>query len=161
MRRTSPWTLVVAGVLGIGVGFAVDQALTAAGRATFTPHAMLPVFLVLLGAACLALALPVRRAVRGGAGARPLDPFRTLRIAMLAKASSIVGAAIGGVGAGLSVFVATRPAPPSLGSIAPTLATALAGVVLVAAAMIAERACMIREDDDDEHPRRDGAEPGR
>ncbi len=156
MTRTSPATLAIAAVLGAGVGFLIDQVLTASGRATFTPVIALPLLLALLGALVLALAIPVRRATRGTAAA-PLDPFRAVRIAMLAKASSLVGAAMGGVSVGLAVFLLTRPVIPSVGSFGTIIATILACVVLVAAALVAENLCTIRKDDDDDEPESGGA----
>lgn len=64
MTRTSPLALIVAAVLGGGVGFLVDHLLTLSGRPTFSPAVGLPILLVLLGAITLALAWPVRRSVR-------------------------------------------------------------------------------------------------
>lgn len=157
MRRTRPSALVGAAVLGAGVGFLVDQVLTASGRPTFTPQVTLPILLVLLGATALALAIPIRRATRGKPGVR-IDPFRAVRIAMLAKASSIVGAAIGGIAVGLLVFLLTRPVVPSIESMATVIATIVAGAALTVAALVAEHLCTIRKDDDDEHPGAD--EPG-
>ena len=116
MKRTGPAVLVVAAAIGVAAGFVLDQALTSAGRATFTPAVSLPIFLVLLGAIVVALALPIRRATRGTA-AMPVNPFWALRIAMLAKASSIVGAAVAGLAGGLALFLLTRPVPPSIGSL--------------------------------------------
>ena len=164
MKRTSPLVLVSAAVLGALVGFLFDHLLTVSGRPTFTPFISLPIMLLLLGALVVVLALPIRRAIRGprGDGAvatgsqpasgPPVNPFRALRIAILAKASSIVGAAIGGAGAGLALYLLTRPVPPPLGSITAVVATAVAGAILVAAALVAENMCIIRKDDDDEPP---------
>ena len=151
MKRTSPAVLIIAAVLGIGVGFVIDQLLTSTGNATFTPMITLPVLLALLGALALALAIPIRRATRGPAGA-PVDPFRAVRVAMLAKAASIVGAAVGGIAVGLLLFLVTRPVSPSVGSMGTIIATIVACVALVVAALIAENLCTIRKDDDDEHP---------
>ena len=67
MKRTGAGILILAAALGIAAGFLLDQALTAAGRATFTPSVTLPILLVLLGAIAVALALPIRRATRGHA----------------------------------------------------------------------------------------------
>ena len=154
MKRTGPASLVVAAVLGLGTGYLIDQTLTATGRPTFTPSLMLPVLLVVLGAILIALAVPISRATRGGAGhtARPVNPFQAVRIAMLAKASSITGAAVTGFAGGLGAFVATRPADPSLGSVTTILAAAIGGAILVATALVAEQLCTIRKDDDDEPP---------
>lgn len=157
MRRTGPGILIVAAVIGVAAGFALDQALTSAGRATFTPAVSLPIFLVLLGSITVALALPIRRATRGPVAA-PVNPFWALRIAILAKASSIVGAAVAGLAGGLALFLLTRPVPPSIGSMGAVIATAICGAALVAAGLYAEHLCTIRKDDDDEQP--GGEDPG-
>jgi len=151
VKRTGPGILIIAAAIGVAAGFVLDQALTAAGRATFTPAVSLPIFLVLLGAVVVALALPIRRATRGTV-ATPVNPFWALRIAMLAKASSIVGAVVAGLGVGLSLFLLTRPVPPSVGSLGAVIATAVCGAALVAAGLYAEHLCTIRKDDDDEQP---------
>lgn len=157
MRRTSALVLVVVAVIAGGGGFLVDQLLTGAGSPTFTPSGVLPIILVALAAAVVAAALPVRRATVGAAA--PIDPFRALRIAMLAKASSIVGAVVAGFSGGLLLYVLTRPVLPSLGSTGAVIAALLSGAVLVAAALFAEYLCTIRkDDDDDEQPEPD--EPG-
>ncbi|MBU4464897.1 MAG: DUF3180 domain-containing protein [Actinobacteria bacterium] len=157
MKRTGAGILMVAAVLGVGVGFLTDQLLTGAGRPTFTPAVTLPILLVLLGALVIALAIPIRRATRGTVTA-PVNPFRALRVAMLAKASSIVGAALGGFGLGLALYLATRAVSPSLGSWGAIIATAVCGAILVAAGLVAEHLCTIRKDDDDQHPGSD--DPG-
>ncbi|MFE7845341.1 DUF3180 domain-containing protein [Microbacterium sp. NPDC057407] len=150
MKRTGPAVLIVAAGLGAAVGFLVDQLLTSAGRPTFTPMWSLPILLLLVGAAVVALAVPIRRSTRGSG--RGVNPFRAVRVAMLAKAASIVGAAIGGLAVGLLLFLTSRPVTPSLGSMATVIATAVCGALLVAAALVAEHLCTIRKDDDDEQP---------
>jgi hypothetical protein len=157
VKRTGAGLLLLVGAGGIVVGFLVDQLLTAAGRPTFTPSFMLPVLLVLLGAVTVALAVPIRRAT-AGEGTGRVDPFRALRIAMLARASSIVGAGVAGVAAGLTVFLVTRPVAPSLGSTGAVIAATVGGLLLVAAGLVAEHLCTIRKDDDDDQP--GPAEPG-
>ena len=151
MKRTGAGVLLVAAAIGVAVGFAVDQALTATGRPTFTPVVSLPILLVLLGVVVVGLAIPIRRATHGTKRVK-VDPFRAVRIAMLAKASSIVGAAVGGMGGGMWIFLATRPVTPSLGSLGTVIATTVCGAVLVAAGLVAEHLCTIRKDDDDEQP---------
>lgn len=151
MRRTSAASLIVVAVLGVGAGFLIDNALTASGRATFTPAASLPILFLALAGAVLLFALPIRRAIRGQSPT-PLDPFRAVRVAMLAKASSIVGAAMAGGALGLALFLVTRPVPPPVGSMTSIIATAVCAAVLVATALVAENMCIIRKDDDDEPP---------
>lgn len=161
MRRTGPVPLLSAAVIGVVAGFLIDQLLTAGGQPTFTPSLMLPVLLVLLGTILVALALPIRRATSGAApttATRPVDPFYAVRIAMLARASSLVGALVVGVAVGLLAFVLTRPVLPSLGSVSAVIAAAAGGIVLVVAALVAEHLCTIRKDDDDEQP--GPADPG-
>lgn len=158
MKRTSASALLIAAALGVLVGFGVDQLLTGAGRATFTPSLLLPVLLVLLAAANVLFALPIRRAITGR-GDGPVDPFRAVRVAMLAKASSLVGAVVAGLAAGLLVFLLTRPVIP-VGSMTAVITALVGGVVLLAAALVAEHLCTIRKDDDDEHPGSPPPEPG-
>lgn len=150
MKRTGPAVIIVSAALGAAAGFLLDQLLTSAGRPTFTPMLTLPILLVLLGATVVALAVPIRRSTHGS-GAR-VNPFRAVRIAMLAKAASIVGAAIGGLALGLLIFLTSRPVTPSIGSMATVIATAVCGALLVAAALVAEHLCTIRKDHDDEQP---------
>lgn len=156
MKRTGAATLVVAAVLGGAAGFLLDQLYTANGRATFTPTLSLPILLVLIGAVVVLLALPIRRATRHPEGPR-VNPFRALRIAMLAKASSIVGAVAAGLALGLIAFLLTRPVTPSIGSMGEIIATLIAGAALVVAGLVAEHLCTIRKDDDDPHPGLDDA----
>lgn len=151
MRRTSSVAVAVAAVLGAGAGFLLDQLLTAAGRPTFVPAFTLPLLLLVVGVIVVALAIPIRRATRGTSAA-PVDPFRALRIAMLAKASTLLGAAAAGLGVGLVAFALTRPVMPSVGSVGAIIATAVCGAVLVVAGLVAEQLCTIRKDDDDDDP---------
>lgn len=148
MRRTGPGVLLIAAVIGLVVGFGVDQLLVASGRPTFTPMITLPVVLVGLGVIVLALAVPIYRASRGHTKA-PINPFRAVRIAMLAKASSIVGAALGGAALGLLLYVLSRPTEHDPSVVAMLIATAVCGVLLIVAALVAEHLCTIRKDDDD------------
>lgn len=158
MRRTTASILVAAAIVGGAVGFLVDMMLTSMGRSTFAPAASLPILFVLLGAIVVVLAVPVFRASRGRSG-RPVDPFRALRIAVLAKASSLLGAAATGFALGLLTFVLTRPVSPSIGSLGSIIATAVCGALLVVAGLVAEQLCTLRKDDDDEHPGSSGERP--
>lgn len=158
MRRTSAGLLVILAAVGAAVGFLLDQLLTAMGRATFTPSIFLPVLLVLIAAASLAVAWPVRRSMRTGIR---IDPFRALRAATLARASSLLGALLAGVGAGLLGFLLTRPIDPPVGSTVAMIALIAGAVVLVIAALVAEQFCTLPKDPDDSEPRERAPEPGR
>ena len=157
MRRTSLGVLVLLVLLGTGVGYLLDHMLTAGGRSTFTPSLLLPVLLLLIAVAALGVAWPVRHSVRTGTR---IDPFRARRAATLARASSLVGAIMAGFGAGLLVFLLSRPIDPPVGSTVAMLALIASAVVLVIAALIAEQFCTLPKDPDDSEPRDLTPEPG-
>lgn len=146
MKRTSPGVLAVLALLAAGAGFGLDQLLTASGRPTFTPSVFLPVLLVLLAVAVLALAWPVRRSVRGG---KRVDPFQALRASTLARASSLLGAILAGFAIGLLAFLSTRPVPAPVGSTVAMVALVIGAVVLMGAALVAEQFCTLPKDPDD------------
>lgn len=151
MRRTSAVVLILLAVAGGGVGYLVDHLLTVGGRATFAPSGFLPVLLLLLAAAVLALAWPVRRSVRGQSRTR-IDPFRATRAATLARASSLLGAIMTGFGSGLLVFLLSRPVGPQVGSVVAMAALVASSLVLVVAALVAEQFCTLPKDPDDRQP---------
>ena len=110
----------------------------------------LPILFVVLSAVLIGFAVPIARAKRGTSRAR-VNPFRAMRVALLAQASSLVGALSGGFAVGLGAYLVTRPISPQLGSLGAVVATIAAGLILVGAALVAENLCTIRKDDDDEH----------
>ncbi|MBP2436387.1 DUF3180 domain-containing protein [Microbacterium amylolyticum] len=156
MTRTSPITLIACAIFGVASGFVIDLVLTQRGHATFLPSVMLPILLLVLGVSVFALGLRLRRAVLAPNAPR-LNPFRAVRIAVLAKASSMVGAIIGGSALGMVAFLLTRPVTPPLGSMTTVIATAIGGGVLVVLAVIAEHLCTLPKDPDERQP---DAEPG-
>ena len=157
MKRTSIGLLVLLAVLAAGGGFDLDHKLTAMGRTTFTPSLLLPVLLLLIGAASLGVAWPVRASVRNGVR---IDPFRATRAVTLARASSLVGAIMAGFGAGLLAFLLSRPIDPPVGSTVAMLALIGSAVVLAVAALIAEQFCILPKDPDDSEPRDRAGDPG-
>ncbi|MFJ2370823.1 DUF3180 family protein [Microbacterium sp. NPDC087665] len=157
MRRTSAGVLVGLAAIGAGAGFLLDQLLTSTGRATFTPSLFLPVLLILIAAASVGVAWPVRRSVRSRIR---IDPFRALRAATLARASSLLGALLAGFGVGLLLFLLTRPIDPPVGSTVAMAALIVGALVLVAAALVAEQFCTLPKDPDDSEPREPAPEPG-
>ncbi|WP_311244755.1 DUF3180 domain-containing protein [Microbacterium sp. WCS2018Hpa-23] len=157
MKRTSVGLLVVLALLAGAAGYVLDHMLTAMGRTTFTPSLLLPVLLLLIAAASLGVAWPVRSSVRQGIR---IDPFRATRAVTLARASSLVGAIMAGVGAGLLVFLLSRPVDPPVGSTVAMLALIGSAIVLVVAALIAEQFCILPKDPDDSEPRDRAGDPG-
>ncbi|WP_194762708.1 DUF3180 domain-containing protein [Microbacterium sp. UFMG61] len=157
MKRTSVALLAVLALLAAAGGFLLDHMLTAMGRTTFTPSLLLPLLLLLIAAASLGVAWPVRTSVRNG---RRIDPFRATRAVTLARASSLVGAIMAGFGAGLLVFLLSRPIDPPVGSTVAMLALIGSAVVLAIAALIAEQFCTLPKDPDDSEPTDRAGDPG-
>jgi hypothetical protein len=146
MKHTRPATVVILAVVGLAAGFVLEVALAAAGQPVMIPPFTLPITLVAAGAIVVALAVPIRRAIRGTARSR-IDPFRAMRVVVLAKASSLVGGLIAGFGAGVVMFLLTRPVVAEVGSIWPGVAAALSGLVLLVAGIVAERLCTLPPDE--------------
>ena len=90
MRRTGPAALIALGLIGVGIGYLLEIGLVAAGAAMLIPPISLSITLVAIGVIVVLLAIPIRRAVRSKVKVH-VDPFRAMRIAVLAKACSLVG----------------------------------------------------------------------
>ncbi|KZX20293.1 DUF3180 domain-containing protein [Rathayibacter tanaceti] len=148
MRRTRISTLLGLGLAGAVVGFLLDLAIAAAGRPVIIPPLTVPVTLVVVGAVVLGFAIPIHRATTG-AVRRPIDPFRAMRVVVLAKASSHVGALLLGASGGVLVYLLSR-AIPSLGSVWQDVATIVGALVLLVAGLVAEHLCTIPPSDDDD-----------
>jgi hypothetical protein len=128
VRRTRPLDLLVPLIL---VGVIVWAVLPSAYDSLPPLSWFLPVPLALLGVAELIAARRVRGAVRHEPWARPMTAIAIARCVALGKASSIVGAAVGGGTIGLLVRLL-----PDAGQI-----RAVAHDVEVAAALLA--ACVL------------------
>lgn len=148
MRHTKAVTIVVFGIVGLAVGFVLEVALASAGQPVLIPPYTLTITLVAAAAIVVALALPIRRAIRGTATSR-IDPFRAMRVVVLAKASSLVGSLMAGFGVGVVAFLLTRPVVADVGSLWPGIAAALSGLVLAVAGLVAERLCTLPPDEPD------------
>ncbi|WP_144794653.1 DUF3180 domain-containing protein [Microbacterium paludicola] len=151
MKRTSPLVLILLALAGGGIGYLIDHLLTASGRATFSPSGFLPLLLLLLATACLVLAWPVRRSLRDPSRGR-IDPFRAMRAATFARASSLLGAIMAGFGSGLLVFLLLRPVAPQVGSVVAMTALVASALVLAGAALVAEQFCTLPKEPDDRQP---------
>jgi hypothetical protein len=139
MTPTRPWTLVaVFAVCGLAVWLIV--------RMTFAslpplPWTAVPWMLVLAITEAL-IGRNLRAKMQGRRGGKPLAPMAVARMAALAKASSLGGAAFGGFAAGFLAYTAG-----SLEKIVPrgdainAALTLGAAAVLVAAALYLEHCC--------------------
>jgi hypothetical protein len=149
VNRTRVTSLIALAIAGAVVGYLGELAFVAAGGAAIVPPISLPVTLVGVGAVVVALAWPIRRAVKGTVKTR-IDPFRAMRVAVLAKASSLVGALLTGAGAGILLFLGTRSVLPGLGSVWLAIATTAGAAILLAAGLLAEHFCTLPPGDDTE-----------
>lgn len=146
MTRTRPATLVLLAVAGGAFGWLVEMMLVAMGSRAVVPPLTLTFTLVVLAAVALALAWPVRQSVRGKVRRR-VDPFQATRVVVLAKASSLSGALLTGVGAGVLAFLASRPVVASTDALWLAAAAAAGALVLTTAGLVAEAWCTIPPDD--------------
>ncbi|PPF17273.1 MULTISPECIES: DUF3180 domain-containing protein [unclassified Rathayibacter] len=148
MRRTRISTLLGLGLAGAVAGFLLDLAIAAAGRPVLIPPLTVPLTLMVVAALVLGFAVPIHRATKGTLR-RPIDPFRAMRVVVLAKASSHVGALLLGASGGILVYLLSR-AIPSLGSVWQDVATIVGALVLLVAGLVAEHLCTIPPSDDDD-----------
>ena len=151
MTRTRPSILVLMALLGGVAGWFLETALVASGRAAFIPPVTLAAALALIGVIVVVLALPVYRVVKGTAKSR-VDPFYATRAVVLAKASSLTGALLGGAALAVLLFLLTRSVIPPVNSLALAIATAVAAIVLLVGGLIAEKMCTLPPGDDDANP---------
>ena len=105
-----------------------------------------PIWMALLAAAEGYVAAFTRARLSGRPGTKPILPMTVARLAALAKASSVVGALLGGGYAGFLAWVVQRSSQAASHD-TKTAAVAVAfSALLVAAALFLEHVCRVRED---------------
>lgn len=147
---------------------ALQLGLAAVGLSKIVPQVTLSVTLVLIAVVVVVLALPVRRATRPGSrqdgpragapgrggsrpgGSRPVDPFYATRVLLIAKASAVAGALLGGSAVGLVTELVIRPVSMAA-TVWAGVAMIVASILLLVAGLLAESWCALPPDDD-EHP---------
>src|SRR5690606_5317657 len=117
VKRTSALTLIIFAMAGGAIGVLLQLGLAQSGRPGINPPLSLAIVLAVIGVIDVALAWPIRRAIRSERVGR-VDPFYATRVVVLAKASAISGSLLAGAAAGFVVFLLTRSLPPvgSIGS---------------------------------------------
>ena len=149
MKRTRISSLLGLALVGAVAGFLIDLAIASAGRPVLIPLLTVPLTLVVVAALVIGFAIPIHRATKGTLR-RPIDPFRAMRVVVLAKASSLVGALLLGASGGVLVYLLSRPVVPSLGSVWQDVAAIVGAIVLLVAGLVAEHLCTIPPTDDDD-----------
>lgn len=149
MTRTRPLTLVVLVVLGAGAGLVLQSVLAALGQPKLRPEFTLAITLVLIAAAAVTLAVPVRRATRGNPAHR-VDPFYATRVVVLAKASAIGGALLSGAGLGFVIELVLRSGDPGGDAFLRVFSVLGGGIALMAGGLVAEALCTVPKDGGDD-----------
>jgi Protein of unknown function (DUF3180) len=105
--------------------------------------------MVLLGVAEAISGRNLRARIRGGRGLKPVAPLAAVRMAALAKASSLAAAVIGGLALGFLIYLTSslsKSVPRSDAFAAG--GTVLAAVVLLLGALYLENSCRVPTDDE-------------
>lgn len=148
MKRTSAAALALLALGGGVVAFLAELAIAASGLPIIIPPISLGLTLVAIGVVVVLLAWPVRRAVRATVKVH-IDPFRAMRVAVLAKASAFSGALFAGAGIGLLFYLLSRSVAPVESSLWLAVAMAAGGLILLIAGLVAEHFCVLPPDDRD------------
>jgi hypothetical protein len=157
MTRTHATPLIGLGLAGGVFGFLLEVALAAGGMPLLVPPVSLPLTLVAIAIIVVGFAIPIYRTVHGKRISR-IDPFQAMRVAVLAKASSLAGAILAGAGLGVLFYILSRSVLPGRDSTTLAIAATAGAVVLLAAGLIAERLCTLPPpSDEDADAQRDPA----
>lgn len=116
-----------------------------------------PLSVLLIGLLEIQTSVSVRARLDGRPGTKPILPLVVARFAALAKASSLAGSVVAGAWAGVLVFTLPKVGEVSVASrdaLTAGLGVA-AALVLVAGALLLERACRVRRPPDASSSRRD------
>lgn len=149
MTRSTPGPLIVIAVLGTVIGILVQVGLAAINLPKLRPEFSLGLVLLLVGAAAVALAVPVRRATRGNPAHR-VDPFYATRVVAIAKTAVLAGALIGGVGLGLVIELTIRSVAPGGDAYLRVFSVLGGGIALLVGGLVAESLCTVPPPDDED-----------
>lgn len=150
MKRTAPGLPIGLAIAGGVIGWLLEIGLASAGSAVLVPPYSLAAALAGIAAILVVAGWPIRQVVRGTA-TRRLDPFRAMRVLLLAKASTLAGALLGGASLAVVLYLLSRPVLPS-GALPPAFTAVLAAAVLVTAGLLVEHWCRVPPEDDDPGP---------
>ncbi len=148
MKRTKVTTLIVLAVVGATVGALGELALQVSGRLILPLPITLAITLAVIGGILVTMAIPIRRMTRTASAPR-VDPFYATRTVMLAKAGSVTGSLMVGVGIGVLAYLLTRSVV-GVGSVTQAIATIIGAGVLLAGGLLAEHMCSVPPGDDDD-----------
>jgi hypothetical protein len=139
--------LVLLAVLGGAAGWFIEVWQVAVGHPAPVPPWTFGVVLALIGVIIVLYAIPVWRVASGRTHKR-VDPFYATRVVLLAKASSLTGALVGGAALGVLVYLLSRPVIAGVESVSLAIVTVVGAAVLLTGGLIAEKMCTLPPDDD-------------
>jgi hypothetical protein len=144
MTPTRPRTLLLIGVIGLGVTWALLTVV----YASLPPLTWTLVPALLIGAALEAwTGRDLRARIQGRAGAREVPLLFVARMVALAKASSQAAALLAGVSAGFVIYLSgMTDAPTPRADLVDASLSFGASIVLVAAALFLEYCCRVPND---------------
>lgn len=148
MTRSRPSILILLAILGGGIAWLIETALVTNSMPMIIPPVTLAVALGLIGLIVIGIAVPVYRVVTRTAKS-PIDPFYATRVVLLAKASSITGALLGGAALAVVFFVLSRPVMAGVGSISLSVVSAAGALILLIGGLVAEKMCTLPPEDED------------
>ena len=148
MKRSSPTPLIALWLLGSVVGFLLEVTAAASGAPILLPPPSMAATLAVIGIGVVVLAWPIRQATKAtkGTGKRRVDPFRAMRVAVLAKSSSFSGSLFLGGGLGVLFYILTRTVVPNLSSLWLAIGTTVGAAILLAGGLVAEYFCTLPPD---------------
>ncbi|MFC5502090.1 DUF3180 domain-containing protein [Lysinimonas soli] len=156
MKHTRPGPLVALGVIGTVLGFLSQLALAAAGLPKVRPEYSFAITLAAIAVLIVVLAVPVYRATHGPVRRR-IDAFYAMRVVVLAKASSLTGALLSGVGLGFTIDLLIRSNSTTADFVLRILASFGAAILLLVAGLVAEFLCRVPPQNDEDHADHDPA----
>lgn len=159
LRPTRPATLIVAALITAGLAwFGMRRYFGDIPNVTWLAGLTMAGLAVVEGIAARTTRARVEHRPRAGT----LDPLLVARFAVLAKASSLVGAIFAGAYGGVAAWALAERGRLIVASqnLAPSIAGLVGALALVAAALLLERACRVpKPPDDDDRGGPDGAAP--
>lgn len=142
MRPTRPWLPPVEFAVAAGVVY-----LLLSQHHSLLPSVSIagPIAIAVLAFGEFVVARTTRARLAGRPGTKPIEPITVARLAALAKASTLVAAALTGVYAGLLARVLQLDSPVAVGDVR-SGAAGLGGTLLLTAAGLAlERTCRVKQ----------------
>ena len=104
MKRTSWLVLATVALIGGGFGLLTQWLLVSRGFSALVIPLTLSSVCVVLGAILVGLAWPIRQRLYSETSRPRIDPLYSVRVVLLAKASSLTGSLLGGTGLVSSVL---------------------------------------------------------